>query len=153
MRGRLQWIVVTGLAVLLAGAAIALLIAVSKPLQIGWHRHQMQQAWDEHSSGNAKGYRRYRSHLEALVRLGEVTEHKYTFSHLRAPTKESTQLFDSFQAGACPPLLDFYSAQRTSTPEPIVLTLWYERQFRDEWIEFLDAADDPNYRENSETCD
>jgi len=138
---RLKLSIVVGL-IVVVGTALALLIIVREPLQITWHRYQMKQAWNEHCrSGNISDYRRWRSHLEALVELGQVTKIEYRFHDLQQPTEESKRLFEDFHARNCPPYLNYYYAQLGTGPEPIVLTLWYEPAFHDQWITFLKQAD------------
>src|SRR4029453_10702003 len=148
MRLRSQWTIVGVLALVLAMVATLLVIVVQKPLRIAWHRSAMERAWREGQSATdpTESYLRFESHLETLVELGALTKQEYRFAHLEVPTPESRHLFKRLLARDCPPVIYFTSVHPKS-PEAIVLKVWYEHDFRDDWQEFLKAADTPNYRE------
>jgi hypothetical protein len=148
MRVRSQWTFVAGLGIALAMIALALAVAVQKPLRIAWHRELMQRAWRESQSGGdaTESYLRFESHLQTLTDLGALTKQEYRFANLKVPTPESTHFIKRLLSHDCPPLLNF-TAEYQKSPEPMVITLWHEHEFRDEWHEFLKAADIPNYRE------
>jgi len=140
--------IVDVLAIVVALMVLLLVIVVHKPLRIAWHREAMERAWQESQSvaEPTESYLRYESHLEALADLGAVTKQEYRFTNLQVPTPESKHFFRRLLARDCPPHL-YFSSVHPKSPEPMVLKLWYEHEFRDEWQEFLEAADTPHYRE------
>lgn len=143
-----QRTIVGVLASIVALMVLLLVLVVQKPLRIAWHREAMERAWQESQSvaEPTESYLRFESHLEALADLGAVTKQEYRFTYLQTPTQESKHFFRRLLARDCPPHL-YFSSVHPKSPEPIVLKLWYEQEFRDDWREFLEACDTPRYRE------
>lgn len=148
MRIRSQWTLVAVLIATFAGAVLLLTVLGQRPLRIAWHRQAMESAWREANSSAdpTDSYLRFESHLATLVELGAVAKQEYRFSHLKSPSPESQHLLQRLMARDCPTLIELNHVSPDS-PEQMVLTLWYDHHFRDEWQSFLRAVDIPNYRE------
>jgi hypothetical protein len=146
-RRSLRWFV------LLAGVGLAIIFAVivigaGQPLRIAWHRYHMQQALAESQVADdpTPSYLRFQSHVEALARLRAIAKQEYRFVRVRVPTDESKHLFQRIKKRDCPPLLEM-TVVYPKTPEPVVMTLWYEHEHRDPWEQFLRSVDVADYRE------
>jgi hypothetical protein len=93
MPSRPQWFFVSALLLAVALAGVTLIGLASKPLQIAWHRHKMQRAWDESQVAEdaTESFTRLESHLEKLVSLGSVSKRAYPSSTcVSRPTNRST---------------------------------------------------------------
>jgi hypothetical protein len=114
----------------------------------------MQRAWDESQVAEdaTESFTRFESHLEELVSLGDVSKRTYRFKDIRIPTDESKHLWKRIFARDCPPWLNVTGTWPRS-PEPMVLTIWYEHEHRSAWDEFLRSADRPNYRDRFMTTE
>ncbi len=133
-------------------AALVLMLLVWKPLMAAWHRHQMTRAWEETEraaqlqADPTPSYLQLEAHLEELVKLGDVSKVEYPFAHIRVPTEESKHIWKRIMAKDCPPLLNA-TGEHPKTPEPLVLKVWCEHEFRDEWDEFVNSIDVTDYRQ------
>ncbi len=146
------------IATFFAVAVLTVLTITSPPIQIAYHRWQMERAWsdafaepDPSVNGEVaytlgESYKAYERHRQRLVELGAVCELHYVLENVLARTDEGRHFATLWTSFNCPPCIDC-TAPFPDAPEPTQLNVWCYPEDVAGWDAFVAEHDVSDYRE------
>jgi hypothetical protein len=151
-RNRTQWYLVLAGVASLVLAALVLAALSSRPLQIAWHRSEMDNAFSRlkneriYENGSiflsTRHLEKFERHRDELVRLRALIRREYQFLHVWVPTAQSKNLLGSLLKDEGPPRV-YWDSIHPQTKEKLQLTVWCWPNDVPDWETFIKAADKP----------